>query len=93
MHGGAARGEGGSVRLRRPSLRDSDPQLPPSSIEIFELVTSERLGATSRPLRRVEQSDIAPVAQGIEQWFPKPCAQVRILPGAPMVSSIRGLTE
>ncbi len=24
----------------------------------------------------------APVAQGIEQWFPKPCAQVRILPGA-----------
>ncbi len=25
----------------------------------------------------------APVAQGIEHRFPKPCAQVRILPGAP----------
>lgn len=26
---------------------------------------------------------LAPVAQGIEQWPPEPCAQVRILPGAP----------
>ena len=25
----------------------------------------------------------APVAQGIEHWFPKPCAHVRIMPGAP----------
>jgi hypothetical protein len=33
---------------------------------------------------RVEQKDNAPVAQGIEHRFPKPCAQVRFLPGAPM---------
>ena len=25
---------------------------------------------------------VAPVAQGIEHRFPKPCAKVRILPGA-----------
>ena len=31
----------------------------------------------------MKQKGDAPVAQGIEQWFPKPCAQVRILPGAP----------
>ena len=24
-----------------------------------------------------------PVAQRIEQWFPKPCAQVQLLPGGP----------
>src|ERR1700678_799875 len=29
-----------------------------------------------------ESPRIAPVAQGIEHRFPKPCAQVRILPGA-----------
>ena len=26
----------------------------------------------------------APVAQRKEQWFPKPCAQVRVLPGVPL---------
>ena len=31
----------------------------------------------------------APVAQGIEHWPPKPCAQVRLLPGAP-ISSLKG---
>ena len=25
----------------------------------------------------------APVAQGIEHWFPKPCAHVQVMPGAP----------
>ena len=35
-----------------------------------------------KSVEKLEQSDNAPVAQGIEQWFPKPCAQVRILPGA-----------
>src|ERR1700678_3194258 len=30
-----------------------------------------------------ESPRIAPVAQGIEHRFPKPCAKVRILPGAP----------
>lgn len=29
----------------------------------------------------------APVAQGIEHWFPKPCAHVRIMPGAPLLAS------
>ena len=28
-----------------------------------------------------------PVAQRIEQWFPKPCAQVRLLPGGPYRTS------
>jgi hypothetical protein len=32
----------------------------------------------------VEHISRAPVAQRIEQWFPKPCAQVRFLPGVPM---------
>ena len=30
-----------------------------------------------------------PVAQGIEQWFPKPCAQVRFLPGGPARGAAR----
>ena len=32
------------------------------------------------------RSERAPVAQWIEQWFPKPCAQVRFLPGVPVRS-------
>src|SRR5207253_9482051 len=31
----------------------------------------------------------APVAQGIEQRFPKPRAEVRVLPGAPSSSEVR----
>jgi tRNA-dihydrouridine synthase B len=27
---------------------------------------------------------LAPVAQGIEHWFPKPCAHVQVMPGAPL---------
>src|SRR5215471_16854009 len=45
---------------------------------------------TSRTLRRGSETSLrtalscarAPVAQWIEQWFPKPRAQVRFLPGA-----------
>lgn len=32
-------------------------------------------------------SERAPVAQRIEQWFPKPCAQVRFPPGVPTLLS------
>jgi hypothetical protein len=27
---------------------------------------------------------LASVAQGIEHWFPKPCAHVRVMPEAPI---------
>ncbi len=37
------------------------------------------------------ESPEAPVAQGIEQWPPEPCAQVRILPGAHGEGAPRGL--
>ena len=43
------------------------------------------------PLRkRSLKAANAPVAQGIEHRFPKPCAQVRILPGAQRVFSASG---
>lgn len=37
------------------------------------------------PSQRPQRSGHAPVAQGIEQRPPEPCAQVRILPGAPEI--------
>ncbi len=44
-----------------------------------------RRGASDRRRTRDRSlySGYAPVAQRIEQWFPKPCAQVRGLPGVP----------
>src|SRR3954454_9325368 len=45
-------------------------------------VSSDRSRADSEVERRALPSDVAPVAQWIEQWFPKPRAQVRFLPGA-----------
>src|SRR5487761_1953220 len=39
--------------------------------------------------RGVPRGSPALVAQGIEQWFPKPCTQVRILPGAPTGEALR----
>ena len=34
----------------------------------------------------LEYLKLAFVAQGIEQWFPKPCAHVRVMPKAPNIS-------
>ncbi len=44
-----------------------------SKIVIFEVLRTSQ----------VKKKILAPVAQGIEHWFPKPCAHVRVMPGAP----------
>ena len=41
------------------------------------------------PSPRTQRSGHAPVAQGIEQRPPEPCAQVRILPGAPFLRCLK----
>ena len=37
-----------------------------------------------------EHAAYAPLAQRIEQWCPKPCAQVRVLEGAPLIVGAQG---
>ncbi len=57
---------------RPPHLRKRIPDHPSGPASVLPVAASEQL-----------RSRHAPVAQGIEQRPPEPCAQVRILPGAP----------
>lgn len=49
-----------------------------------------RRGRCTRRRRASRRNSRAPVAQRIEQWFPKPCAQVRFLAGVPLVPGTEG---
>ena len=82
-------------RLMRVRIRSRRTDLAAPLVEKGQLGRPQRQSAAAglggrlhircgiRPSDGSRASEVAPVAQGIEQWFPKPCAQVRILPGAP----------
>jgi hypothetical protein len=53
----------------------------------FMNTPDELVGFYPSPHR--QRSRHAPVAQGIEQRPPEPCAQVRILPGAPWMRCLK----
>src|ERR1035438_9378104 len=55
----------------------------------FRRCCAEVVPERALPSQASRKASNAPVAQGIEHRFPKPCAQVRILPGARIAISSR----
>ena len=78
---GAAERATRAARAVQP-VRDSEGvTLLPTPENPFMNTLDQLVGFYPSP--RTQRSRHAPVAQGIEQRPPEPCAQVRILPGAP----------
>lgn len=76
----------------RPDSRDTiDPSVPPGATRCGRRLKrrgSGRRHATHEIIVDQAHTTCAPVAQGIEHRFPKPCAKVRILPGAQLKSLV-----